>query len=224
MSHRRRERTIAVCLTAISGYVDALGFMHLGGYFVSFMSGNSTRLGVGLEHGINRAAMPAALTGLFVAGVMLGTLTGRRGGAHRRVAVLALVFALLASAALCHTGRHDIVTIALIALAMGAENTVFERNGEVAIGITYMTGTLVKLGQRITLALLGGDRLGWLWHLLLWLGLIGGTALGAAAYSRLGLNALWPAVLASGLVTLIMAGVPETRAPNAATEPDRAEA
>lgn len=30
------------------GYVDAVGFMMTGGFFVSFMSGNSTRLAVGL--------------------------------------------------------------------------------------------------------------------------------------------------------------------------------
>ncbi len=31
-------------------------------------------------------------------------------------------------------------------LAMGAEDLIFERNGDVTIGVTYMTGTLVKFG------------------------------------------------------------------------------
>lgn len=34
-----------------------------------------------------------------------------------------------------------------MALAMGAENNVFERNGEVSIGVTYMTGSLVGSGS-----------------------------------------------------------------------------
>lgn len=42
---------LAATLSALAGYVDAVGFMTLGGFFVSFMSGNSTRLGVGLSSG-----------------------------------------------------------------------------------------------------------------------------------------------------------------------------
>ena len=70
ISYRRRERVIAAALTALSGYVDAMGFIALGGYFVSFMSGNSTRLGVGLESAWSKAALPAMLIGLFVAGLL----------------------------------------------------------------------------------------------------------------------------------------------------------
>ena len=32
-------------MSTLAGYVDAIGFLHLGGLFVSFMSGNSTRMG-----------------------------------------------------------------------------------------------------------------------------------------------------------------------------------
>ena len=57
-----------------------------------------------------------------------------------------------------------------MALAMGAENAVFERDGKVSIGLTYMTGTLVKVGQRLTGALFGGDRFAWAPYPLLWRG------------------------------------------------------
>lgn len=30
-------------LTAIAGFVDGVAFIHFGGYFISFLSGNSTR-------------------------------------------------------------------------------------------------------------------------------------------------------------------------------------
>ena len=39
-----RRVAMAVALSLLAGFVDALGFMHLGGYFVSFMSGNSTQM------------------------------------------------------------------------------------------------------------------------------------------------------------------------------------
>jgi uncharacterized membrane protein YoaK (UPF0700 family) len=47
----RRNLALACALSAMAGYVDGIGFLHLGGLFVSFMSGNSTRLGVSLAEG-----------------------------------------------------------------------------------------------------------------------------------------------------------------------------
>jgi uncharacterized membrane protein YoaK (UPF0700 family) len=72
----RRVRAFAVSLALLAGYVDSLGFLKLNGFFVSFMSGNSTRLGVGLAHGPADAAIAGALIGSFVFGVVVGTLTG----------------------------------------------------------------------------------------------------------------------------------------------------
>ena len=49
-----------VLLAALAGIVDALAFSGLGGFFASFMSGNSTRFGVGLAHGWDYTAATAA--------------------------------------------------------------------------------------------------------------------------------------------------------------------
>jgi len=145
---------LATCLSALAGYVDATGFLMLGGFFVSFMSGNTTRLAVGIARGSSEAAMAAGLIGLFVVGVIAGSLVGHYTVPHRRVAILALVAVLLALAAgISAAGAPGLAAIPM-ALAMGAENAVFaDHGGEVRIGLTYMTGTLVKLGQRLTAAL-----------------------------------------------------------------------
>ncbi len=92
-----------------------------------------------------------------------------------------------------------VVSLAVAALAMGAENAVFEQDGEITIGLTYMTGTLVKLGQRLALTLRGGDPFGWTSYLKLWLGLLTGATLGAGADQRFGLATLWGAAVATGL-------------------------
>ena len=183
---------LAASLSALAGFVDAVGFMTLGGFFVSFMSGNLTRLGVGAATGRwDQAALAAGLIGLFVLGVIAGALAARRAGEGRRSAVLAVEAALLlAAAGLCAAGWNG-PGMAAVVLAMGVENAVFQRQGDVGVGLTYMTGTLVRMGQRIATALSGGPRWEWVPFLLLWTGLTAGGALGAAAFLRWGLLTLW---------------------------------
>lgn len=192
--YARPLRAFAVCLAILAGYVDAIGFMALGGFFVSFMSGNSTRFSVGLAAHSRDAMVAASLIGCFVSGVFLGSVVGRLAGGRRPTVILILVSGLLACGALLAIGGSARVAFGLVAMAMGAENTIFERDGEVSVGVTYMTGALVKLGQRTAGALFGDDRLGWLPYLLLWLGLVGGAIVGAGCYAWIGLQALWIAV------------------------------
>jgi len=192
--YRRRDVALAAGLSGVAGYVDAIGFLKLGGFFVSFMSGNSTRLGVGIATGQWMMARTAlTLIGLFVAGVVAGALAARRAGEQRRSVVLALEATLLAAAAALISAGFDSAGVGAMVLAMGAENAVFQRDGDVGVGLTYMTGALVKAGQRIAAALTGGDRWAWGPYALLWAGLSLGGALGAAAYLRVGVLALWAA-------------------------------
>ena len=207
----KRVQSLAVGLSVLAGFLDALGFIHLGGFFVSFMSGNSTRLGVGLVERAHNAAVAAGLIGLFVIGVIIGSLGGRSALSHRRVSVLALVALMLAMAATLNAFGHAIDAVVLMVVAMGAENATFESDGEVHIGLTYMTGTLVKFGQRIAEAVVGGRRFAWASYLFLWLGLVLGAVAGALTYLRLGLDGLW---IADGFALLLTIGAGLTN-PNA---------
>lgn len=198
--YTRREIGLAAALSGAAGFVDAIGYMQLGGFFVSFMSGNSTRLGVGLGAGVmSEASRAAGLIALFVAGVIIGALVSRRGGG-RRAPVLIAVSLLLIAAAAAFSFDANALGIVCLALAMGSENAVFQRDGEVAVGLTYMTGALVKAGQRMALALTGGDRWSWLPYALLWAALTAGAALGAALFLRFGAAAIWAA---AGMVSLL---------------------
>ena len=197
-------RIFAMALAALSGYVDALGFIYLGGFFVSFMSGNSTRLGVGLVQDWHHALISGGLIVCFVVGVMLGTLFAYRGSKGRSITVLMLVTFLLTLAAATHAGNLHVLAVALTAMAMGAINCIFVgSSGEVTTGVTYMTGTLVKLGQGIARNLVRPDKIAWGGYLWLWLGLMFGGILGAAVYPLIGLAALWPAALASLVIALL---------------------
>jgi uncharacterized membrane protein YoaK (UPF0700 family) len=201
--YERRVKILAAGLSALAGFVDATGFINLGGFFVSFMSGNTTRFAVGLAAGTSAAATALGLIASFVLGVMAGTLAGRRARRNRAASVLSLVAILLAASALCGGFGYLPGAAIAMALAMGAENAVFEREGEVHIGLTYMTGTLVKLGQHLLGALLGGDRWAWRSYFLLWLGLASGALIGALLHPWLGLGALWIAAAAAALFAMI---------------------
>jgi len=198
-----RAQALAFTLAVLAGYVDASGYIALGGFFVSFMSGNSTRMAIGLAQGSGSAGIAAGLIFAFLCGVILGALVGHAARNRRRPAVLALVAALLAAGAAASALGAMGAAVTFMALAMGAENNVFERNGEVSIGVTYMTGSLVKLGQRIVAALVGRDRFGWIPYLGLWTSFVVGAVGGAVSYPHLGLTALWGAAIVAALLALV---------------------
>ncbi len=202
--YRHRDVALAAGLSALAGYVDAIGFLTLGGFFVSFMSGNSTRFGVAVATGEwQLAATALGLIGLFVIGVVLGSTAARRAGEGRKSVVLGLEALLLAmGAALLSSGR-PLLGMVPVVLAMGVENTVFQKGGDVRVGLTYMTGTLVRVGQRIATALHGGARWDWVPFLLLWIGLAAGGALGALVFLRLGVAALWLAAVVVAVLALL---------------------
>src|SRR5260370_2883246 len=85
MLDSRRNVALAGALSALAGYVDGIGFLHLGGLFVSFMSGNSTRLGVSLAQAHwSNAAEAIGLIFLFVTGTACGRLIVLGRGANRQ--------------------------------------------------------------------------------------------------------------------------------------------
>ncbi|MEA2884516.1 MAG: hypothetical protein QOH32_3772 [Bradyrhizobium sp.] len=211
MLDSRRDVALACALSALAGYVDGIGFIHLGGLFVSFMSGNSTRMGVSLADGHWRdAAQAFGLIALFVIGAALGSLIVLGRGASRQSWILLAEALLLAAAAVCDGFGFPQAAVAAIVLAMGLENAVFQIEGGAGLGLTYVTGALVKTGQLIAAALSGGARWGWVPNLLLWAALVTGSLCGALAYGWLGLAAIWFAAGAAFALSAILTLLPGT--------------
>jgi uncharacterized membrane protein YoaK (UPF0700 family) len=209
MLDSRRNIALACALSALAGYVDSVGFLHLGGLFVSFMSGNSTRLGVSLAEGRwDNAAEEIGLIVLFVAGAAAGSLIVLGRGPYRQAWVLLAEATLLAAAALAYTLGQPNLAIAAIVLAMGLENAVFQTQVGVSLGLTYVTGALVKVGQLAAAALKGGPRWNWAPNLLLWAALVTGVVCGTLAYHRINLAAIW---FAAGVALALSAIVFATR-------------
>lgn len=207
MLDSRANILLACALSALAGYVDGIGFLHLGGLFVSFMSGTSTRMGVSLADGQWRVALDAlALIVLFVAGAAIGSLIVLGRYAQRQAVLLLTEALLLAAAGLAnHLGQPGLAIVAIV-LAMGLENAVFQIDGRGGLGLTYVTGALVRAGQLLAAALTGGPRWDWLPNLLLWAALVAGAAAGALAYTRFNLGAIWiAAAVALALAALVAA-------------------
>src|ERR1700730_15050884 len=207
MLDSRRNILLACALSALAGYVDAIGFLHLGGLFVSFMSGNSTRMGVSLAEGQwSAAAESLGLIALFVVGAAGGSLIVLGRGANRQPWVLLAEALLLAAASICYALGFPSAAVAAMVLAMGLENAVFQIHGGAGLGLTYVTGALVKVGQLMAKAVTGGSRWAWAPNILLWAALVAGSVLGALAYAWINLAAIWFAAAAalalSGLVAV----------------------
>jgi uncharacterized membrane protein YoaK (UPF0700 family) len=206
MLDSRRNMVLAWALSALAGYVDAIGYLHLGGLFVSFMSGNSTQMGVSLGEGQwSGAAKSLGLIALFVIGAAIGSLIVFGRGANRQALLLLAEAMLLALAALCYAFGLSNAAIATIVLAMGLENAVFQIEGGGGLGLTYVTGALVKVGQLIAAAVTGGAGFAWVPNLLLWAALVAGSVGGALAYQWINLAAIWFAAAAALTLTALVA-------------------
>jgi len=195
-------------LSVLAGMTDAIGLLALGD-FVSFMSGNTTRLAVA----ISDADLPlvlrlsAAVLG-FVVGNALGVLLAR-GFRRRAWPVLLVVAALLAFAA---AWPLAVTFPALLAatLAMGMINAVVEQVNGLPIGLTYVTGALSRFGRGLGRWLLGERRNGWRVQLVPWAGMLLGAALGAWLEHHLGLQALAGSCALACMLALVSRFIPRT--------------
>lgn len=190
---------VAAGMAFLAGATDVHGLDRLHDLFVSFMSGNTTMLGVALSHGDwARSGFIAELVGLFVAGAATGAALGVVSGRWHATAV-AFVVTVVLGVPLLQPGW----TTPSLVLAMGALNAAMSCVGEAAVSLTYVTGTLVKFGQGVGRALCGqtGGWM-WLWQLPMWLSLLAGAAAAVLVQRHLGQGALWPLPAFALLLTL----------------------
>lgn len=182
---------LGLALSAAAGFVDAVGWIAFGGVFVAFMSGNTTRMGVEVVRGDLMAAWQAAQPILaFTAGAVLGAVLrprlGLAGLLAAEAALLALAAALVAAAA---------PAILPLAVAMGLQNLARHQVAGAQLGGTFITGTLVGLGQAIA----AGEGRAIAAQAAGWLALAAGIVAGAVAMAGPG-----PAPALAGLAALLL--------------------
>ena len=192
---------IGLLFTGCAGFIDAVGFVELGGYFISFMSGNTTRLGSSTAHGEwATTALPIALVIMFFTGGFAGSLIALSSQRWGSTAVLGLVLAVvLASVGLSLSGFSTGDAMIALAAAGGAQNAILPPIGAARLGTTFVTGTLFAASQDLARAV-RKEAPTWRWgqHLLVWGSLCAGAIVGALADRSWGI----PALLAPAAVYL----------------------
>lgn len=198
-----------IVLTALAGFVDAIGFIRLGGLYTSLMSGNTTQLAVAIGNAEPHAAMlPLLLILSFLLGAFIGgalsALTPARWGTPVILAfeALAVMAAFGAAVSDPHVGHASL----FLALAMGAQNAVLAQVQGFRAGATFVTGALFAFGQKLALAIAGrGPPFGWVGDGLVWLALLAGAVAGTLAHLRLDLYALAVPAGISAILAVIAA-------------------
>ena len=180
-----RALSLGLLLTATAGFSDGLGFIALGGFYTSFMSGNTTQVGAGLATGSAEVvALAGSLVLLFFIGSFIGSLAAQASQRWGTVACLAIVVLGIAVAlALSAAGYSPEASLPALAAAAGAQNAVLQPIGAARLGTTFVTGTLFAAGQDLARAT-RGEAPPWRWaqHILVWAALALGAAAGALAF------------------------------------------
>ncbi|MBS9535962.1 DUF1275 family protein [Mycobacterium sp. M1] len=202
------ETKLSWVLAALAGVLAATAFTRSAGYFVTFMTGNAGRAVLGVFRDDQWLSLSAAaLLGAFLAGVISASLCRRHVWPAQPHGALLLTSAALFSATVVDwaieggpTLPLPLLPITLVAYGVGALNTTFVRDGEVSIPLSYVTGTVVKLGQGIERHLSGGSVFDWLGHFLLFAGYVVGLLVGGVV--SLVAGGTWMLVIATAVCIL----------------------
>jgi uncharacterized membrane protein YoaK (UPF0700 family) len=166
------RQTVAalLALTAVTGLVDAVSYLRLGRVFVANMTGNVVFLGFSTDP---RSGLSLAASVIAIAGFVLGALAGGRAahalaatGTARwlaiaftaEAAVLGLAAVLTGAGLLPFAGDGRFATVAILAIALGAQNSTVRYLGTPDLTTTVLTLTLTGLAADSALAGGAGAR------------------------------------------------------------------
>ncbi|MCV7410158.1 hypothetical protein AWC05_22150 [Mycobacterium florentinum] len=198
------EARLSWVLAGLAGVLGATAFTHSEGYFVTFMTGNAQRAVLGyFRHDVLLSISAGVLMLSFLTGVVVASACRRRfWSAHPHGPTVLTTFSLITATTVdvldegWHENMLDFAPIMLVVFGVGALNTSFVKDGEVSVPLSYVTGTLVKMGQGIERHIAGGTAADWLGYFLLLASFMLGATIGGCI--SLVVNGSWMLVVASG--------------------------
>lgn len=173
-------------LAVLAGVLGATAFTHSAGYFVTFMTGNAQRAVLGyFRDDVWLSVTAGLLLVCFLVGVVVASVCRRHFWVdHPHGATVLTTFSLVAATALdiviggWEGSQLDFLPIMLVVFGVGSLNTSFVKDGEVSVPLSYVTGTLVKMGQGIERHIAGGQAADWLGYFMLLASFILGATVG----------------------------------------------
>jgi len=180
------RRAALLCLAA--GYVDAYGYVDLGGVFAANMTGNTVLLGISAARSQWAHSLPFALTlAAFFLGAM-ATAALKRFLDRTYVALLAAAVLLAVAGRL---GLRADLILPLLAFAMGLQGAALNRFGGIPLQTVVVTSTLLNLAD-------GCIHRAWgplLLHAAAWLTYGAGAVFAVLLSARFGIPLVLPAIV-----------------------------
>lgn len=202
----RHPLLFALALTGLAGFLDAAAYVHVDHIYVSFMSGNSTHLGMSLASlAIPDIVFVLGVISAFVGGSAAGTWIADHSGERLVAGVLCVEAVLLALAIGAALTAHPRACVTIVALTMGIQNVLHQAVGGVDVGKGFVTGMLAGLGQSMARLPEGKTTLrGTLTYLVNWMAFVAGAAGGALAIHRVGFTGC---LLAGAAIVVVMLAI-----------------
>lgn len=180
----KMEEKLAIFLAFIAGYLDAVGLLKWKIY-VSFMSGNTTQLGVALSNGKLIAIITTfAVIGCFVLGIYAGTCLSLL----KNCKIQTLPFYIVSGILIIYTtislyySINTILSISIVGFSTGFMNTIVTSVGKQKINTDFVTGTLNSLAKNAAMLSMSTNevnkkqyKLNAIRLFLLWIGFLSGA-------------------------------------------------
>ncbi len=207
MLHLLRDKGNSIALAFISGFADALFFIHLGGLFVGLVTGNVVLLGLGLAghedgglRGLQIMSFPLFMLGAGLAAGLVAWIKPLKLATISAVILAATAFAV--SAVLAVFGEGTVSASALLAvIAMGLLTAIDRLDPRLGPPFSLMTGNIAGLAVAGARRMIGyaerpDERKQSVTSIVLVFGFVTGCAAGALAQVTVGLaGMLLPAAM-----------------------------
>lgn len=202
-----RGKSNSLVLAFVSGFADALFFIHLGGLFVGLVTGNVVLLGLGIvghEKGglrdLQLLTFPLFMVGAGLAAILVAWIKPLERATFWTMIIAAAAFAAAALLAIFNAGPVSACAL-LAVVAMGMLTAIERLDPRLGPPFSLMTGNIAGLAVAAARRLIGYSEKPEEWgqsltSIILVVGFIAGCAAGAFAQVTIGVaGMLLPALL-----------------------------